>query len=79
MNWNRITIDGRAYIIEASAATEIRARKLARQMNCKLRRVPGRVPHRDWLILRPTGAFGLPGEKATDSRLQASEAEGATQ
>lgn len=64
MNWNRVTINGRAYIIEASATTEIRARKLAQQMGCKMCRIPGRVPRRDWLVIRPTGIYGLPEPKS---------------
>jgi len=65
ISWNRITINGRPYIIEASARTEAGAHKYAAQMGLRFTRIPGRVKGRDYLILRPTGVMGLPEEKAT--------------
>jgi hypothetical protein len=55
ISWNRITINGAAYTIEASARTEAGARKYAAQMGLRFTRIPGRVKGRDYLILRPAG------------------------
>jgi len=60
MNWNRITIGGRAYVIEASAGNETLARKRAQQMGCKFTRDP-RPGCNGYIIIRPTvGPFGQP-------------------
>lgn len=59
INRNRITIKGRGYIIEASAKTEWTARKYAAQMGCKITSNPS---GKGFLIIRPTGAMGLPEE-----------------
>ena len=57
MNWNRITINGRAYVIEASAANETLARKRSQQMGCKFTRDPRGA---GYIIIRPTGLMGQP-------------------
>ena len=55
INWNRITIAGKAYIIEASAKTEKGAAKKAAKMGCKYTRQGSR-----YIIIRPTGVMGQP-------------------
>lgn len=58
MNFDRVTINGKGYAVEARCRTEATARRLAREMGCKITRHGGR-----YLVLRPTGPMGLPEGK----------------
>ena len=64
MNWNRITLDGRVYVVMDTCRTERQAVRKAQKLGCRLTHVPGR----GYLVLAPTDEMGLPVQTRGSTR-----------